>query len=296
LIWKSLGVLLGAVTLIILGVVGLARVTVPDEPNFAEGLEEGGTDADTFLETLPIAVGGQLELSGAKEGTVVVDQNVNGPSYGLGNSKTRIFFEGSPLSVSQMSHDGLTFFPEPEDCEFTTGVQNEETGITAVKMSCPELVDIRGNGTLTVEGYLALPASLVLAEEIPDTGGVLTVGKEEWGVTLPMLMIVGFGGFSIEGSENGLWLGDSEYVRGVFLEHNADLDTLTPHSVIYDGRIHEIADGACITQEEVVMILSPEAEMRALTLSCQDVEIPGMGAVGIEGTVVYDRVVIIEAP
>jgi hypothetical protein len=36
--------------------------------------------------------------------------------------------------------------------------------------------------------------------------------------------------------------------------------------------------------------------MRALTLSCQDVEIPGMGAVGIEGTVVYDRVVIIEAP
>ena len=110
MIWKSLGVLLGAVTLIILGVVGLARVTVPDEPNFAEGLEEGGTDADTFLETLPIAVGGQLELSGAKEGTVVVDQNVNGPSYGLGNSKTRIFFEGSPLSVSQMSHDGLTFF------------------------------------------------------------------------------------------------------------------------------------------------------------------------------------------
>ena len=149
MIWKSLGVLLGAVTLIILGVVGLARVTVPDEPNFAEGLEEGGTDADTFLETLPIAVGGQLELSGAKEGTVVVDQNVNGPSYGLGNSKTRIFFEGSPLSVSQMSHDGLTFFPEPEDCEFTTGVQNEETGITAVKMCCPELVDIRGNGTLS---------------------------------------------------------------------------------------------------------------------------------------------------
>jgi hypothetical protein len=59
-------------------------------------------------------------------GSITLERNVDGPSFGLGDARTRIFFEPSLLTITQMSYDGLAFSPEPDDCEFTEGEQNED--------------------------------------------------------------------------------------------------------------------------------------------------------------------------
>lgn len=293
MIWKGLGVLLGAAGTVALGVFALAWFTIPDEPTFSDGLAEATEGNDGSLDFVPTAIGGQLTVTGAREGTIVLDQMANGPSFGLRNSKTRVFFQGGPLAVSQLDHDGLSFFLDPEECQFTVGEHNEEAGLTAVQISCPELVDIRGNGTLTVEGLLALPADLVLAEEIPDTGGVLTVDGEEWAVVAPMLMIGDRPAIAGD-SENGLWLSDSAYTRGVFLAHDEESDTLVLTSVITEGETHEIESGSCAIDDEVLMVLNPEARLMELTISCDGIEVPGMGSVAIKGTVIYDKIYLTE--
>src|SRR5690606_37802010 len=130
------------------GVFGLALLTNPDEPVFSDGLAEATEGNDGSLDFVPTALGGQLTVTGAREGTIVLDHMANGPSFGLGNSKTRIFFQGGPLAVTQLDHDGLSFFLEPEECQFTVSQSNEQAGLAAVAVSCPQLVDIRGNGTV----------------------------------------------------------------------------------------------------------------------------------------------------
>lgn len=286
--------LLGAAGIVALAVLGLARLTIPDDPTFIDGLSDAAAGDDGSPDFMPTAIGGQLEVSGAREATITLDQVANGPSFGLRNSKTRIFFQGGPLTVSQFEYDGLSFFPDPEECQFADGEHNEDTGLAAAQVSCPELTDIRGNGTLTVEGVVVLPADLVLALEIPETGGVLTVGNEQWEAVQPMLMLGGLGSISVGDSGNGLWLGDFEHTKGVFLEHDEDSGTLSLSSMIHDGEIHEIASASCTIDGQELMVLNPEARLIELTIFCEAVEVPGLGTVLIEGTVIYDEIYVLE--
>lgn len=277
--------LMGVAVLVVAGVVGLAWITVPDEPSFVEALEEAeaGGDATPFV---PDAIGARLTLSGAREGTIDLEPKGNGPNFGLGNSKTQVYVVGGPLAVSQMDHDGLSFFPDPEDCEFTTGEHNEAAGIVAVHISCPELVDIRGNGTLEVEGQMALPAGLVLSLEIPETGGVLTVGDEQWEVSEPLLLLGDIPGAG--SGEVGLWLTESDHLRGVFLAYQPEIDTLRLAKVRDDeGMVRDVESSECSIDDRQVLVINPDARLMELTLSC-DVEIPDLGSV--EGTILYERI------
>jgi hypothetical protein len=101
-----------------------------------------------------------------------------------------------------MSYDGLAFFPEPEACEFTEGQHNEGAGIVAVQVTCAELADIRDNGSISLDGYAALPVTLVL-EGIPRPGGTVRVGNDEWTVGESTLLIGG----SFGDDDVGFWLG-----------------------------------------------------------------------------------------
>ncbi len=292
MMWKGLGVLLGAAAVVVLGVLGLARLTVPDEPSFVDDLEEAeaGGNGDVFV---PDAVGGRLTVSGARDGTIDLEPKGNGPNFGLGNSKTQVYFEGGPLSVTQMDHDGLSFFPDPDDCQFTTGEHNEAVGIAAVAMSCPGLVDIRGNGTLTVEGQLALPADLVLSVEIPETGGTITVGGEEWEVVPDVILFVG-GSWIGEDDQPGLALNTDE-LGAVFVRYDADSDTFAVWGVTNDGSdMAEISPEACHVDIEELMVVNPESRIRQLTIACDAVQVPGMGSVSIDGDVVFQEIRVLE--
>lgn len=290
MIWKGFGVLAGTALAVVLMVVGLALLIVPDEPTFSEGLEEAAESDDGTVDFTPTAPGGQLEVTGAAEGTITLERTAHGPTYGLENSKTRIFFESDPLTISQMSYEGLAFFPEPEDCEFTEGEHNEESGLVAVQVSCPELVDIRDNGTITLEGVLALPADLVIQVDTPGTGGTITVGDEEWEIVDPVLLV----GPQFHGSNGGageitLALNPEDPSKGLSLHYDIEADHLSPGKVSYEGTATDLTPDACDIVSETVMVVNPQVEFHELTITCEDFEVPEMGTVSIEGTVVYEK-------
>lgn len=281
--------LLGAASVVVLGVLGIAWLTVPDEPSFVEELEEAeaGADDGPFV---PDVVGGRVTVSGAREGTIDLVQKGNGPNFGLGSSRTQIYFEEGPLAVSQMDHDGLSFFPDADDCQFTTGEHNEAAGIAAVSMTCPELVDIRGNGTLTVEGQFALPANLVLSLETPETGGTITVGEEQWEIVEPRLFVADRP-VVVGETDIGLWLTGDDHFRGIFLEYDPEGDTLRLARLRDDeGLLHEVVSAACTIDDQETMVINPDARLMELTLFCEDVEIAGMEPQLIEGTVLYEKI------
>lgn len=287
MIWKGLGILAASAVLVVLGVVGLARFTIPDAPTFSEGLEEAGESADGGLDFVPTAPGGELEITGATSETVTLDRQVDGPTFGLGNSQTKMFFESDPLAIGQMSHGGLAFFPEPGDCSFTEGGHNEDTGLIAVKVSCAELVDIRDNGSITLEGILALPADLVITVDMPDTGGTITVGNEEWEIVDPVL-VVAPSSLDDDMTAVAFPLQSEDPPRTIHLSYDATADRiiLTGFSVAQEG-FQELAAGACTITDETLTVVNPEAEIRQLTIECVGVDIPDVGPVDLEGSVIY---------
>lgn len=54
MVLKGIGALVGAAALVVLGVLGVARLTVPDEPTFAEDFEEAAETPEDFV---PSAIG-----------------------------------------------------------------------------------------------------------------------------------------------------------------------------------------------------------------------------------------------
>lgn len=284
LIWKGLGILGAAAGLVIVLVVGLARLTVPDEPTFAEGFEESAEAPEDFV---PSAIGGVLRVTGAREGTIELDQEVGGPSFGLGNSQAKVFFDRDPLAIDQMSYDGLAFFPEPEDCEFTEGEHNEEAGLVAVQVSCPDLVDIRDNGTISIEGHAALPADLVIERDLPEPGGAVTVGEETWEMIEANLMIFpenNFGG-SPEALSLGMWTRD--YDRGIGFEMDRDTEALTLSQVYWPEGQSDVPASACSISTEFLVQLNPNNSIHRLDFACDSVAVRGMGEVPITGSIVF---------
>lgn len=291
MIWKGLGVLAGSAALVILGVWGLARVTVPDVPDFQEVLTTASTTQDGSLEFVPITIGGDLTITGARDGTMTFDGVASGPSYGFDSAKGNIFFETDPLSISQMAYDGLAFFPEPEDCTTTTGGHNEEIGLVAVRIECAELTDIRDNGSITVDGYVALPADMVIELDLPDPGGTVTVGDSTFEPVDPVLFI----GPVLEDpghepEDIGLWL-SSDDLEGptVFLRYSESSKSLAVARVFYNRGIAEVDPGECDTETVEIEVINPQSSVMEVSFSCDSVEVSSHGAIVVEGDVVFQR-------
>lgn len=290
MIWKGLGVLGLAAAAVVGVVIGLALLIVPDEPTFAEGFEES---VDTPEDFVPSAIGGVLQVTGAREGTIDLDRQIGGPSFGLGDDQARVFFTGDPLAIDQMSYDGLAFFPEPEDCEFTEGEHNEEAGLVAVRIDCPDLVDIRDNGSITLEGFAALPADLVIELDLPETGGVITVGDEEWEIVDPLLFIgPRFRGDHMTAVEFLLWTGEAR--QGLGLRYNDETGVISPATIYFDDRSRDVGPADCTMIDVEVMILNPQTQFRELTIDCVNIDVADLGTDRITGTVVYQKTYMVE--
>lgn len=290
MIWKGFGVLAGTALVVVLMVVGLALLIVPDEPTFSESLEEAAGSDDGTVDFAPTAPGGQLEVSGASEGTITLERTAHGPTYGLENAKTKIFFESEPLTISQMSYDGLAFFPEPEDCEFTAGEQNEESGLVAVEVSCPELVDIRDSGTITLEGVLALPADLVLELDLPERGGTVTIGDETIAFGSDLHLFVGPSPDDHGISEIRLTaVSDSPQATLVF-PYDLDSGLLRLGRVGYSGGSTDVDTGECSHDLSELAVINPQARILQLDFSCPEIQLANVGQVPVEGTLVFEQI------
>ena len=291
MIWRGIGLLVGAAALVVVSVAALALVVVPDEPRFSDAVEEETGVEEDFV---PDALGARLAISGARNDTVVLDDTVGGPTFGLGSSRTRIFFEADPIAIGQMSHDGLAFFPEPDDCEFTPGEHNEGAGLVAVRISCLELVDIRDNGSITLEGVAALPADLVIEIDLPETGGSVTVGDQVWEIVDPLLFIgPRFRGDPMTAVEFLLWTRDAR--QGLRFIYNDETGLISFVAVDFDETSHEINSSACSLTDEEVMTLNPQTQFRELNIDCGAVDIGDLGTVEITGSITYQKVYFTES-
>ena len=277
--WKGLLMLAAAAGAIVLGVLGLAALTIPDDPTFSEGMANASPSADGSLDFVPTAIGGELIISGAREGTLSLEDAVLGASFGLGNSQGKIFLEPDPLQVTQMSFDGLELFPDPDDCVFTTGEQNKERGLVAVRIECAELTDIRDNGVITVEGYLAVPVYLMAEFDVSEPGGVILVGTETWEIDEPPVL------YEDPRGDSGLSL----FASAGWMQFGYADDELQALAIQYGQEFVVFSPDDCVVTTGDPIVGGPGIEFIEMDFTCLRVDIPGLGTVPVEGHVVFER-------
>ncbi len=111
--------------------------------------------------TIPEEMGGVLEVSGDRRGTLTLADHVDGPGFGLKGGEGRIFFADDPVAVSQLSFEGLEFYPKPSECQITPGGVDGAIGVALARVEWARLTDVRGNGAIAVTGTIGLPANLL---------------------------------------------------------------------------------------------------------------------------------------
>lgn len=271
---------LALAALIVSGPTGMPQASGAAEPSPGAG-DPGGP-----VGVIP-GLGGELTVSGDREGTFAFNRSADGPGFGLTGGDGRIFFDGRPLAVVQLNLDGLSFFPEPDACTITPGNLRNAIGIGRADLRCDELVDIRGNGEITIRGNLGLPLDLLAVRELPLPGGSVTVGQETWiftAATLEAWQLATLGGTRAYNLE----LADE--AAGAALNVTFDIETraLTLDNVARDGADANLPEGCPLGSTELGQ-LNPRTTVIELSIDCEAVEVPGLGAVPIQGTVIVER-------
>lgn len=183
--------MVAAAALVLVGVVGVAALVLPEAPTdggeaaaepTATTTPAGTSGLDSAVpQEAPSSPGGTVQLSGDRDLTVTFDESHGGPQedsrYNLDANGDSLMLSTDPdegLHLDQATMDGLNFFLDPDDCSFTEVGLSEETGLTTLEISCPEIDDVQGNNTLSVEGHIYVPILIAFPDRYP-TGGTVTV-------------------------------------------------------------------------------------------------------------------------
>jgi hypothetical protein len=234
-------------------------------------------------------VGGALAFSGDREGTLELTRDSLEGTYGLVGSDGRMTLEGLPPEIAQVSYDGWEFFPDAGQCTVTAGDADPQLGLAMAEVTCTDLVEIRDKGTVGIAGSINLPADRAGPRALPQTGGTATVGDETWtfeqaflATWNPSIFVMGAGEFSME-------LVDAATSARMLFSYDADSHHLALAAVERDGELVEVADGACRIEREMLGKPNPRDIAVELLISCPGVDVPGLGTVPIEATVVVDE-------
>ena len=287
---RSLGVLGAAFGAVLVTTLGLAALIVPDSAGSAQG--SGGPLPTVEPADEPGRIpglGGELAVSGDRDGTFRLSRGSEGARYALVGDQGRITFEGRPPQITQISYEGLEFFPEPGDCTLTPGNNANRIGIGFAELRCENLSDIRDNGTITFSGEVGLPLDMVAETNLPESGGILTVGDEIW--EFAEATLIGYQRPAIAGrTEYNMELEDEERGASVSFAYDYASRRLTLANVARDGDAGDVPADACDLLVEEIGRPNPRTMVIELTVQCTQVEVPGLGRVSIEGTVVVDRI------
>jgi hypothetical protein len=271
----------GLAALIVPGAVGSAGPSgapAPGASGDAVGVQPDG----------PVtAIGGTLAVSGDREGSLVLDREEVGERYALSGRDGRVTFEaGSPLAVAQISYDRLDFFVDPDECELTPGERHDATGVAGAHLICEDIEDVRDNGVVTFQGRVGVAADLLgLRGDLPESGGTVMVGEETITFDFAAMTIPGNARFA-----------------GIFAGSLFDPDTDTALTFTYDPRNHEmvlseigyggghaqVPAGACSATTSEIGLLNPHTRVAEMVIRCTAVDVPTLGAVPIEGTLVVE--------
>ena len=271
--------------------IGLATVIVPggpSEPRTAAGGDDGGATPDASVPEIT-GIGGNLTVTGDREGTLTVTRESNEGSYSLVGDAARVVFQGSqPPVISQISWEGLEFFPEPEACAITPGELDDEIGVGSIDVRCEGLVDVRGGESVSMAGTLGLALTTVGESDLPPMGGSVTVRDEAWDFTEAFLF-----GFPVNlgaGTEDYNMVLTDEGTGSLRFRYGVQTHRLTLVNVERGGEAADVDAGACGLQTEELGRLSPGTAIVELTIDCPAVDVPGIGAVPISGTLIVQQI------
>ena len=296
---------------------GLAAVVVPQAYSAVPSDDPAASGAVAVdmtpppIDRVPQAIGGTLTVTGDAQGTFVLDREdaevgfefddeagtarlEDGP-YRLSGDEGQITFEVDPLAVQQIDFDGLSFYPEPEDCELTAGVLNPQLGIASAGLLCEEIADIRDNGVVTIEGTLMAAGDVLgMRGDLPSSGGSLAVGSTTIEFSEARLLLEPFG-FDAETGLANLPLFTADQESGMFVEYDPHTHELDVGSIIVGGETSEFSDGACSVARRDIGRLNPRTAVVELSVTCDAVDVPARGSVPVTGSVVADLIGI-DAP
>lgn len=291
--FRSLAVLGAAFAGAVVITFGLAVLIVPGLAGSAQGPDpassgDAGVDETDDPGGIP-GLGGSLAVTGDREDTFRLTRENNGERYSLEGDEGRITFERRPVEITQISFDGLEFFPEPDACTITPGNLDNRVGIGFAELRCADLADIRDTGTFTFAGTIGMPLDMIAESDLPNSGGSVDVGGETWQFAEALLF--GFQRPAVVGNpEYNMVLTDEE--RGGVINFLYDHEThrLTLANVARGDESVDVAGEACELREREIGRHNPRTAVIELSIRCAGVEVPGLGPVAISGTITIDRI------
>lgn len=250
--------------------------------------------------SLPGQVGGIVSVEGDRTGTMVLDRLQQEPTFDDSDPETvsvrlgpvrltgdgQVTFSRDPEEgVTQIAYDGLSFHPEPGDCTVVQGLHDPQHALVTATLECDALSDIRGNGTVSLRGDVALPADLFDARgSIPPSGGSLVADSTaitfSEAVTLVGPSVIAFTGRT----PTPVGGGEPPTILGV--EHEAEGGTWFLTS-FQTGSDFASDPAGCRLGVEQLGKLGPQAFAVRLTFEC-DLERDGGASMSVEGKLVID--------
>jgi hypothetical protein len=315
---SSVALLAASFAGMVLLTIGLAAVIAPDRPSgfldgdpMSSGVAVEGTPPP--VDRAPTAIGGTLVLSGDLDETLVLDREdaeigfnfdtetgiallEDGP-YRLVGEEGRVTFAVDPLAVEQLDVAGLSFYPGPDDCQVTPGVLNAKLGIASAGIRCDEIVDIRDNGVVTIDGTIAVAGdALGMRGELPPTGGTIAVGTATIELPEARIFLDPFGFDAATGLASEP-LFDDDRESGLVLAYDPETGELSLSTIVAGpDAFAEVPDGACSVERGDLGVLNPRTTVVELGIHCEALDVAELGTVAVDGTLVVDLIGVDERP
>lgn len=292
---RSLAVLAASFAGVVVLTVALAVLIVPGPVGTSGGTGVGDpSDAPATaapigdLDLAPTAIGGTLVVTGDRNLNLVVDRESTDGQYGLIGDDARVFIGGDPLSILQMNLDGLSFFPDPDECTITPGRLNQDIGVAGAHLRCEGVGDIRDDGVVTVDGVVGIAADMLgMRGDLPRSGGSITLEDET--LEFADAVLYAFPSPAIAGEDQtnmGLVDGRME----LYFTYDVQTHGIALVTIERDDVATEVPPGACSISTRELGKLNPRTIVLDMTLACPAVELPDVGSVAIDGSLIVEQV------
>ena len=285
--FRSAGVLVIAFVTVSVVTFGIAALIVPSaagSSGVSPGAGASGEAAPSAVAGPTTTVGGTMTVSGDREGSFVLDRESIDGRYALEGDQGRIFFDGDPLTVPQISWDGLEFFLDPDECTITPGERHDPTGVAGAHLRCEDIADVRDNGVVTMEGTLGVASNLLgLRGDLPPPGGTVEVGDETLEFEAAFMTVATFSSFA------GL-LETADGSGRLTLSYDAMTHSLTLDEITIDGEVSVVPAGTCALSTRDIGAVNAHTTLVEVMIRCEAVEVSGLGTVLVSGTVLVDQV------
>lgn len=298
--------------------IGLAAVIAPERSSGSLDGEPMGSGVVVEVTPQPVdqaptAIGGTLVLSGDLDETLVLDREdaeigfnfdtetgiallEDGP-YRLVGEEGQVTFGVDPLVVEQLDVAGLSFYPDPADCQVTPGILNATLGIATAGLRCEEITDIRDNGTVSIDGTIAIAGdALGMRGELPPTGGTIAVGPATIELPEARIYLDPFGFDAATGFASAP-LVDDDRESGLILSYDRETHELSLSTIVAGPEAFaEVPNGSCSVERSNLGVLNPRTTVTELAIRCKALDVADLGTVAVDGTLVVDLIGVDEPP